>query len=102
MTLALRKTPEICQDDLSAVLAVEKEIARLMKSRETQRQAIEIKLRNGGSLELGPLTAYIEVKPGRKSVSWKKVVIRLKGEGYCSQVLSSTKAGPDTERLVIA
>jgi hypothetical protein len=72
-----------------------------MEDRERARREIETLLRNGVPVEDGPLTAKIRTKPGRKSVSWKKVVIRIKGEGYCRQVLASTKPSPDTEELVI-
>jgi hypothetical protein len=92
---------EILQPELEKVLGLEREIARLMEEREARRRTIENLMRNGASVEQGRIRAYFKTVPGKRSVSWKKVVVRLKGQGYCDNVLKHTKPGPDTERLVI-
>ena len=42
----------------------------------------------------GNLIPTLTEKPGRKNVSWKAIVERLKGSGYIKQVTSATKRTP--------
>lgn len=56
-------------------------------------------LQSGAMIEPGVRVAEIKLSE-RRNVSWKDVVIRLKGDGYVSQVLSHTKPDVST-RLVV-
>ena len=56
-------------------------------------------LSSGGKVEQGPRTAFLKSHV-RRSVAWKSVVVRLKGEGYANNVLSHTKPTVITKLIV--
>lgn len=56
-------------------------------------------LSSGGKVEQGARTAYLKSHE-RRSVAWKSVVVRLKGEGYASNVLVHTKPTVITKLIV--
>ena len=53
------------------------------------KQELILDIEAGAKVENGPRTAKVETIE-RRTVSWKDVVIREKGEGYAKQVLAST------------
>ena len=92
----------VTQFELARARKLERQIEALTAEFEDLRCHLFEALDEGAEVEDGPLTARIETRAGRRSVPWKQVVVRLKGEGYASRVLAATKPGPGRRVLVIA
>jgi predicted deacylase len=89
------------QEDLLKHFDLKRQIETLQAELAEHNGWIEAMVRDGFSVEEGPHFAQIVKKPGRKSVGWKHIVVKLKGEGYAKRVLASTKPGPGKEVLEI-
>ena len=95
------KMISIKQVELKKYLLLESDIATKMKRLSRLRESITTALKDGSPVEDGDHFAYIKKVPGRRSVSWKKVVIRLAGEAYANRVMAATKPGSDREELAV-
>jgi hypothetical protein len=92
---------EITQEELQTYFDLVAEVAKGMRIISEMRESITTALKDGVPIEEGQRFAYIKTNPGRRSVAWKKVVVRLAGEAYAKRVLAATKPGPDREELVV-
>ncbi len=80
----------VTQFDLKRHVSLSNQIDALKQELSELEQTLTASLSNGAEVEPGSHTAQRKTTQ-RRNVSWKNVVIRLKGSGYVSQVLSHTK-----------
>ncbi len=89
----------VTQFDLARYASLSAQIDSLKSEHaELERQLIA-SLSSDANVEKGTHTAQLKTSE-RRNVSWKNVVIRLKGTGYVSQVLSHTKPKTYTKLVV--
>ena len=100
MTISiLPQSQTVSQFDLVRFTSLSAQIDSLKSEHaELERQLITA-IGSGADVEPGNHTAKLRTTE-RRNVSWKKVVIRLKSEGYANKVLSATKPTTYT-RLVV-
>ncbi len=82
--------PTVTQFDLKRHVSLSNQINALKQELSELEQTLLTSLSGGAEVEPGSHTAQLKTTQ-RRNVSWKNVVIRLKGSGYVSQVLSHTK-----------
>ena len=71
-----------------------------LKAEQAQLQAQLIAaLSSGASVEAGARSASLKTCE-RRSVSWRSVVVRLKGAGYASRILACTKPTSYTKLII--
>ena len=80
----------VTQFDLKRHVSLSNQIDALKRELSELEQTLLTSLSGGAEVEPGSHTAQLKTTQ-RRNVSWKNVVIRLKGSGYVSQVLSHTK-----------
>ncbi len=80
----------VTQFDLKRHVSLSNQIDALKQELSELEQTLITSLARGAEVEPGSHTAQLKTTQ-RRNVSWKNVVIRLKGSGYVSQVLSHTK-----------
>ena len=80
----------VTQFDLKRHVSLSNQIDALRRELSELEQTLTASLSKGAEVEPGRHTAQLKTTQ-RRNVSWKNVVIRLKGSGYVSQVLSHTK-----------
>ncbi len=80
----------VTQFDLKRHVSLSNQIDALKQERVELEETLLTSLSGGAEVEPGSHTAQLKTTQ-RRNVSWKNVVIRLKGSGYVSQVLSHTK-----------
>ncbi len=80
----------VTQFDLKRHVSLSNQIDALRREHSELEHTLIASLSNGAEVEPGSHTAQLKTNQ-RRNVSWKGVVIRLKGSGYVSQVLSHTK-----------
>ena len=80
----------VTQFDLKRHVSLSNQIDALKQELSELEQTLLTSLSGGAEVEPGSHTAQLKTTQ-RRNVSWKNVVIRLKGSGYVSQVLSHTK-----------
>ncbi len=80
----------VTQFDLKRHVSLSNQIDALRREHSELEQKLIASLSSGAEVEPGSRTAQLKTTQ-RRNVSWKNVVIRLKGSGYVSQVLSHTK-----------
>ncbi len=80
----------VTQFDLKRHVSLSNQIDALKREHAELEQKLTASLSNGAEVEPGSHTAQLKTTQ-RRNVSWKNVVIRLKGSGYVNQVLSHTK-----------
>ncbi len=80
----------VTQFDLKRHVSLSNQIDALKQERSELEQTLTASLSRGAEVEPGSHTAQLKTTQ-RRNVSWKNVVIRLKGSGYVRQVLSHTK-----------
>ncbi len=80
----------VTQFDLKRHVSLSNQIDALKREHSDLEQKLIASLSSGASVEQGTHTAQLKTSE-RRNVSWKAVVIRLKGSGYVSQVLTHTK-----------
>ncbi len=91
MTISiLSQTKPVTQFDLARYVKLANQIAVLTAEQSALDQQLTSDLANGAEVEKGIHFAELRTTE-RRNVSWKKVVIRLKSEGYTNKVLSATK-----------
>jgi len=96
---SLPQTQTITQFDLVRYASLSAQIDSLKSEHaELERQLITA-IGSGANVEKGTHTAQLKTSE-RRNVSWKSVVVRLKGSGYVSQVLSHTKPKTYTKLVV--
>ena len=89
----------VTQFDLKRHVSLSNQIDALKQERAELEQTLLTSLSAGAEVEPGSHTAQLKTTQ-RRNVSWKNVVIRLKGSGYVSQVLSHTKPKTYTKLVV--
>ena len=91
MTISILSQPQtITQFDLARYASLSAQIDSLKSEHAELERQLTASLSSGAEVEPGAHTAQLKTTQ-RRNVSWKNVVIRLKGSGYVSQVLSHTK-----------
>ncbi len=80
----------VTQFDLKRHVSLNNQIDALKQELSELEQTLLTSLSGGAEVEPGSHTAHLKTTQ-RRNASWKNVVIRLKGSGYVSQVLSHTK-----------
>ena len=80
----------VTQFDLKRHVSLSNQIEILKREHSLLEQKLITSLSSGAEVEPGAHTAQLKTNQ-RRNVAWKDVVIRLKGSGYVSQVLSHTK-----------
>ncbi len=89
----------VTQFDLARYASLSAQIDSLKSEHaELERQLIA-SLSSDANVEKGTHTAQLKTSE-RRNVSWKAVVIRLKGTGYVSRILSCTKPKTYTKLVV--
>lgn len=81
---------KVTQKKLAKYAALANKIDALREEFSQVKQELILDIEAGAKVEAGSRTAKVETIE-RRSVSWKDVVIREKGEGYAKQVLAATK-----------
>ncbi len=89
----------ISQFQLAHYATLANQIEALKAEQSALEHQLTASLDSGAVVEPGNHTAKLRTTE-RRNVSWKKVVIRLKSEGYANKVLSATKPTTYT-RLVV-
>lgn len=92
-------TQTVTQFDLTRYVSLTNQIDALKREHAELEQTLIASLSSGAEVEPGSHTAQLKTSE-RRNVSWKNVVIRLKGSGYISQVLSHTKPKTYTKLVV--
>jgi len=89
-TPILSQPQTITQFDLARYATLANQIDALKAEQSTLQEQLIAALSNGTEVEAGVRSASLKACE-RRSVAWKDVVIRLKGSGYASRILSCTK-----------
>ncbi len=89
----------VTQFDLKRHVSLSNQIDVLRREHAELEQKLITSLSNGVEAEPGAHTAQLKTNQ-RRNVSWKDVVIRLKGSGYASRILSCTKPTTYTKLVV--
>ncbi len=89
-TPILSQPQTITQFDLARYVTLANQVEALKTEQSTLQEQLITALSSGAVVEPGNHTATLRTTE-RRNVSWKKVVIRLKGSGYASRILSCTK-----------
>ncbi len=89
----------VTQFDLKRHVSLSNQIDALKRELSELEQTLLTSLSGGAEVEPGSHTAQLKTTQ-RRNVSWKNVVIRLKGSGYVSQVLSHTKPKTYTKLVI--
>ena len=90
---------EVSQFDLARLATLSATLESAKAEYSDLQQHLIHQLSSGGKVEQGARTAYLKSLV-RRSVAWKSVVVRLKGEGYASNVLAHTKPTVITKLIV--
>ena len=90
---------EVSQFDLARFATLSAKIEILKAEYSDLQEYLIHQLSSGGKVEQGARTAFLKSHV-RRSVAWKSVVVRLKGEGYANNVLSHTKPTVITKLIV--
>lgn len=98
-TPILSQPQTITQFDLARYVTMANQIDALKTEKSVLEQQLITSLGSGAVVEPGNHTAKLRTTE-RRNVSWKKVVIRLKSEGYANKVLSATKPTTYTKLVV--
>ncbi len=98
-TPILSQPQTVSQFDLSRYVSIVNQIDALKAEQSALEQSLTSALGNGAVVEPGAHTAQLKTTE-RRTVSWKAVVIRLKGSGYASRILSCTKPKTYTKLVV--
>jgi len=97
---SLTQSPQtVTQFDLKRHVSLSNQIDALRREHALLEQKLIASLSSGAEVEPGALTAQLKTNQ-RRNVSWKNVVIRLKGAGYVSRILSCTKPKTYTKLVV--
>jgi hypothetical protein len=96
---AKTKTNTVSQFDLARLATLAATLENMRAEYSDLQEYLTYQLSSGGKVEQGPRTAFLKSHE-RRSVAWKSVVVRLKGEGYASNVLSHTKPTVITKLIV--
>ena len=80
----------ITQFDLARYVRLNNQIETLKWKQSKLEKQLKAALQDGAQVEAGNHTARLQSFE-KRAVSWKDVVIRLKGAGYTSNVLSHIK-----------
>ncbi|MDA2931251.1 hypothetical protein MYX84_15115 [Acidobacteria bacterium AH-259-O06] len=80
----------VTQFDLKRLVSLSNQLEALKREHTELEQQFIAALSSGAKIEPGSHTAQLETSQ-RRNVSWKDVVIRLKGSGYAKNVLAHTK-----------
>jgi len=89
-TPILSQPQTITQFDLARYATLANQIDALKAEQSALEHQLIMAIGSGAEVEPGSHTAQLKTTQ-RRNVSWKNVVIRLKGSGYVNQVLSHTK-----------
>jgi len=95
----LPQSNQITQFDLTRYVTIANQIAAVKAEQSALVRQLTASLDSGEVVEPGNHTAELRTTE-RRNVSWKKVVIRLKSEGYTNKVLSATKPTTYTKLVV--
>ncbi len=95
----LSQPQTITQFSLARYVSLSNQIDALKAEQSALEQQLTTALDSGAVVEPGNHTAKLRTTE-RRNVSWKKVVIRLKSEGYAKKVLSATKPTTYTKLVV--
>jgi len=98
-TPILSQPQTITQFDLARYVTLANQVEALKAEQSALEQQLTTALDSGAVVEPGNHTAKLRTTE-RRNVSWKKVVIRLKSEGYANKVLSATKPTTYTKLVV--
>ena len=98
-TPILSQPQTLTQFDLARYVTMANQIDALKAEQSALEQQLITSLDSGCKVEPGNHTAKLRTTE-RRNVSWKKVVIRLKSEGYANKVLSATKPTTYTKLVV--
>ena len=89
-TPILSQPQTITQFSLARYASLSAQIDTLKTEQAALQQQFMTALSSGATTEPGARSASLKTCE-RRSVAWKDVVIRLKGTGYASRILSCTK-----------
>ncbi len=90
---------KITQRNLANILKKRKQIAEVTEQLKAMEEQLTGDLKSGATVQSGLLTARIRAWE-RRTVAWKQVLIREKGEEFADRVFNATK--PDKfETLVV-
>ncbi len=98
-TPILSQPQTLTQFDLARYVTMANQIDALKAEQSVLEQQLTTALHSGAVVEPGNHTARLRTTE-RRNVSWKRVVIRLKSEGYVNKVLSATKPTTYTKLVV--
>ena len=98
-TPILSQPQTITQFDLARYATLANQIDALKAEQSALEHQLITAIGSGANVEPGAHTAQLKTTE-RRTVSWKAVVIRLKGSGYASRILSCTKPKTYTKLVV--
>ncbi len=98
-TPILSQPQTVTQFDLVRHVSLSNQIDALRREHSELEQKLIASLSSDAQVEPGAHTAQLKTSE-RRNVSWKAVVIRLKGSGYVSRILSCTKPKTYTKLVV--
>ena len=99
MTIPILSPQTITQFDLARFATLADQIEALKQEHSELQEQLIAQLSSGLQVEPGARSASLSTYD-RRSVPWKSVVIRLKGESYAKRVLSATKSTTITKLVV--
>lgn len=95
-------TPEpISQGLLAGLMALRRQREALDAQIQAAEADIRASLEAGADVEPGTFRAFLK-QTERRNVAWREVVERLKGAGYCENVLAHTKPSVSVRLIVEA
>ena len=98
MTLAII-SHSITQFQLARYATLTNQLESLKAEQAALQQQLIAGLSSGASVEAGARSASLKACE-RRSVSWRSVVVRLKGAGYVQNVLAHTKPTGYTKLII--
>jgi len=95
------KQPAITQTELELLLALRAQAEKVALQVAEAEQSVRARLEAGSVVVAGFFKALLKVIE-RRNVSWKSVVVRVKGQQYADRVLAATKPDVYTTLVISA
>ena len=92
---------EVTQVQLREIMRLEAVHAQLLDEIAALKSNVEFRIREGGTTEVGTLTAYIEHHPGRRCPKWREEFEIVCGHARAEEILTNTPVSGGYEKLIV-